>query len=253
MDVDFLRKTVPGASEKRVNTALLQLAGPPPPRDTLPFRRANETRRWNHSMRPFLIIRAFCLILAIAGCSKSKAPSSPAETQQEKSTSPVQEPVKANAASSKGQVDACSLLTGQEIEAIQGAAPKETKPSGNSQDGLTVSQCYFLLPTAADSIVVTLTQRADSPDARDPKQSWDEIFHGEYENAKARDEEKESLRPQNISGLGNEAFWAPQRFGGALYVLKGNSYIRISVGGAGDQANKLQKSKSLAEIVLKRL
>lgn len=150
-------------------------------------------------------------------------------------------------------MDACSLLTGQEIEAIQGAAPKETKPSAKSQRGLTVSQCYFLLPTAADSIVLTLTQRADSPDARDPRQSWEEIFHGDNENAKAREEEKESVKPQNISGLGDEAFWAPQRFGGALYVLKGNSYLSISVGGAGDQASKLQKSKSLAEMVLKRL
>ena len=43
------------------------------------------------------------------------------------------------------------------------------------------------------------------------------------------------------------------RVGGALYVLKGESYIRISVGGAGDQAQKLEKSKTLAAFVLKRL
>jgi hypothetical protein len=36
-------------------------------------------------------------------------------------------------------------------------------------------------------------------------------------------------------------------------VLKGNSYIRISVGGPGDQATKIKKSKDLAEMVLKRL
>jgi hypothetical protein len=41
--------------------------------------------------------------------------------------------------------------------------------------------------------------------------------------------------------------------GGALYVLKGNSYIRISVGGAGDQTQKMEKSKTLAESVLKHL
>jgi len=40
---------------------------------------------------------------------------------------------------------------------------------------------------------------------------------------------------------------------GALYVLKGNSYFRISIGGAGDQAEKIDKSKKLAESVLKRL
>jgi hypothetical protein len=38
-----------------------------------------------------------------------------------------------------------------------------------------------------------------------------------------------------------------------LYVLKRNIYISIGVGSPGDQAIKIQKSKALAEIVLKRL
>jgi len=36
-------------------------------------------------------------------------------------------------------------------------------------------------------------------------------------------------------------------------VLKGNSFLRLSVGGAGDQASKIKKSKELAEMALKRL
>jgi hypothetical protein len=36
-------------------------------------------------------------------------------------------------------------------------------------------------------------------------------------------------------------------------VLKGNCYIRISVGGAGDQAQKIESSKKLALAVLNRL
>ncbi len=38
-----------------------------------------------------------------------------------------------------------------------------------------------------------------------------------------------------------------------LYVLKGDCFVRISVGGAGDQAVKLEKSRKLAEFALKRL
>ncbi len=203
-------------------------------------------------MRTFLTTLAFCLVLALPSCSKSKSPTL-AETQPEKSPSPKQSSATPNAASSKAPIDACSLLTGQEIEAVQGAAPKDTKPSTHSRQGLTVSQCYFLLPVAADSIVVTLTQRADSFEASDPKQSWEEIFHSEHETEKERGEEKEAAKPDSIAGLGDEAFWSAQRFGGVLYVLKGSSYISISVGGAGDQASKLQKSKSLAETILKRL
>jgi hypothetical protein len=41
--------------------------------------------------------------------------------------------------------------------------------------------------------------------------------------------------------------------GGALYVLKGSTYLRVSVGGAGDQQSKINKSKALARLVLKRL
>ena len=56
-----------------------------------------------------------------------------------------------------------------------------------------------------------------------------------------------------IDGLGDEAFWTGTRVGGALYVLKGNCYIRISVGGAGSPEQKIEKSKTLAADVLKRL
>ena len=120
--------------------------------------------------------------------------------------------------------------------------------------GLTVSQCYFLLPTAAESIVVTVTQRANGADAHDPKQLWEETFHRDNDKANAREEEESKAPPpEKIGSLGDEAFWASRRFGGALYVLKGSIYISISVGGPDDQATKLQKSKALAEIVLKRL
>jgi hypothetical protein len=197
-------------------------------------------------MRDYLTLLAFCLIFTIASCSKPETAQSPASPQLANTAEAGQGPAKV--------IDACSLLTGPEIEAIQGAALKDTKASANSQGGLTVSQCYFLLPSAADSIVLTVTQRADGLDARDPKLSWGEIFHSNKENASARGEkEKESVGPQKILSLGDEAFWAPQRFGGAMYALKGNTYISISVGSPRDQATKIQKAKALAEIVLRRL
>lgn len=151
-------------------------------------------------------------------------------------------------------IDACSLLTSKEIEAILGAPLKDTKPSANSQGGLTVSQCYFLLPTADESIVLTVTQRANGANARDPKQLWKETFHREKEKSEPdRKGESKFPSPEEIAGVGDEAFWAPLGTGGSLYALKGNIQIRVSVGGPGDQAAKVQKSKALAEVVLKRL
>ena len=56
-----------------------------------------------------------------------------------------------------------------------------------------------------------------------------------------------------MNGLGDEAFWIGSRVGGALYVLKKDLFFRISVGGAGDEKAKLNKSRTLAQNVLKRL
>jgi hypothetical protein len=197
-------------------------------------------------MRGYLIFLICCLISTITGCSKR-------ETNRSQTNPQLADTAEAGQASTKVS-ETCSLLTSNEIEGILGAPLKEIKPSTNSRDGLTVSQCYFLLPVAADSIVLTVTQKAEGSNSRDPKQSWGMIFHGDKEKENDREEEESKAPPpENILGLGDEAFWLPQRFGGALYALKGNTYIRISVGGQDDQATRIKKSKSLAEIVLKRL
>jgi Protein of unknown function (DUF1573) len=158
------------------------------------------------------------------------------------------------AESNKVKADACSLLNSKEIESVQGEALKEPKSSGQTGGGFAVSQCYFGLPTSNKSISLTLLQKTDSPEARDPKEFWEETFHGEKKEEKGREEEeRKAAPPEKIEGLGDEAFWLSNRVGGELYVLKGDSFFRISVGGAGDKAAKVDKSKKLAQMVLKRL
>jgi Protein of unknown function (DUF1573) len=158
------------------------------------------------------------------------------------------------AESNKMKMDACSLLTSKEIESVQGEALKEPKSSGQTGGGFAVSQCYFGLPTSSNSISLTLMQKNDSPDARDPKEFWKETFRGEKNEKKGREEgEEKATPPEKIDGVGDDAFWLGNRVGGELYVLKGNSFFRISVGGAGDKATKIDKSKKLAQMVLKRL
>jgi len=117
-------------------------------------------------------------------------------------------------------------------------------------------------------VSLSVTQRDPSSlDGRDPKTFWGETF-GHYgkdkkesetgnsgERARPRSEEgeKESVPPKEIEGIGKEAFWASNRFGGILYVLKGDAFISISLGGSDNEERKLQKSKALAEKALKRL
>lgn len=145
---------------------------------------------------------------------------------------------------------ACTLLTKEETQAVQGEPFKDTKASEHSAAGLVVSQCYFELPTPVNSIVLTVTSKAEG--GRDPIDSWREIFYRQ-ESARKKEEGEEEKKPLKIEGLGDEAFWTGTRVGGALYVLKGNAYLRISVGGAGDQEQKIEKSKTLAADALKRL
>ena len=179
------------------------------------------------------------LVFAVTSCSKPKT-----TENADKHSSPKP------SAAPEVKFDACTLLTKEEIQAVQGEAFTETKPSHKSSAGLSVAQCYFQLPMASNSIVITVTRKAEG--GRDPSESWKELFHSEKPREKEEGEE-EKKGPLVVEGLGDEAFWTGTRVGGALYVLKGNSYLRISVGGAGDQAQKIEKSKTLAESALKRL
>ena len=154
----------------------------------------------------------------------------------------------------KPKLDACAMLTSQEIESIQGEKLKDTKLSETSADGLNVSQCFFTLPTFTNSISLVVTQRADGAGARDPRQFWKDTFHRDKEPEKDRGEEEgESRPPQKISGIGDEAFWMTSPAAGILYVLKGSSFIRISIGGREDQQTRIKKSKALAQKVIDRL
>jgi hypothetical protein len=204
-------------------------------------------------MRSQLTISIMALLMiATAGCSKSDKPEVATATPRPKAS--ATQPSASSPAAKEGEgagAFACTLLTKEETQAVQGEPFKNTKTSQKSSAGLTMSQCYFELPTTVNSIVLTVTQRAEGADARDPKQNWQELFH--RDKAAEKKGEEEGQGPEKIEGLGDEAFWTGSRVGGALYVLKGNSFIRISIGGGGDRPEKIEKSKALAQSVLKRL
>jgi len=83
--------------------------------------------------------------------------------------------------------------------------------------------------------------------------TWQQMFDPRKRAEKKDEKEETEKEPEKVEGIGDEAFWTGNRVGGALYVLKGNSYFRISVGGAGDTADKIRKSKILAQSILGRL
>jgi hypothetical protein len=190
--------------------------------------------------------------LALSGCSKAKSPEVAATPPP--TTSP--RPAASSSPSAAADRFACDLLTKEEIQSVQGEAFASTMPSQGAGPGLVVNQCYFQLPTPVNSVVLTVTRKGTGAAAQNPTESWRQIFYPDEaleKKQKEREEEGERKRPDKVEGVGDEAFWTGSRVGGALYVLKGNCYIRLSVGGAGDQAQKIEKCKALAAAVLKRL
>jgi hypothetical protein len=161
---------------------------------------------------------------------------------------------------------ACRLLTAGEIAAVVGGRVSETKPTSRAAGGLAISDCFYRAEPFTSSVSLELTRSARGP-AGKIRDHWKAMFYGEKEEREREDEprspdagagenpkgrEKESP-PQRVDGLGDEAFWLSNPASGVLYVLRGDSYLRVSVGGAGEESAKRQKAVELARLALRRL
>ena len=151
--------------------------------------------------------------------------------------------------------DPCALLRPAEIEAVQGERAVETKSSRPERSLFAVEQCFFRLPTYSRSISLEVVRRDPSRDgARSPREHWRELFHEGAEGPGEREEEGEEMSgPIPVPGVGDEAFWTGDGLIGALYVLKGDVYVRLSLGGPQDARARIEKSKTLAAKALRRL
>lgn len=157
--------------------------------------------------------------------------------------------------------DACALLTSADIQTVQGDPVQETKPSTQPAGGLVMSQCLFR--TAAPSKSVSLAIATSGTTS--PRAFWLKQFHTAKPDSEEREtekapaerkqerEEEESTRPRAVKGVGEQAYWVGSPMVGALYVLKGNTFLRISVGGVREESARIEKSIALARLALKRL
>ena len=154
-------------------------------------------------------------------------------------------------------MDACTLLTSDDIQAVQGEPVKTTKPSQQTGHDFTIDICYYELPTPSNSVSLSLAQ-ANTDKKNSVKEFWESTFgdgkHGRKEKEhEGEGEIEEGAHARQVSGLGQEAFWFSSPIGGVLYVLKGDHYIRISVGGKGTSEEKLNKSEALAKKAIAKL
>jgi hypothetical protein len=132
--------------------------------------------------------------------------------------------------------NACELLTKKDLAAVQGEAFTATKLTETADH----SQCFYQLPTFSKSVSVVII----SGKGRD-------YWKANFENA--RGEEGEAEEVVRVRGVGDEAVWSGNHLVGALYVLRRDKIVRISVGGPGTKAQKIAKARRLGVRALSRL
>jgi hypothetical protein len=162
--------------------------------------------------------------------------------------------------------DACALLADSDVRAIVGVGVTERRPAAEQARGLLLSQCYLGTGTAKSiSIAIAGATRSGSGTVT-PRAFWRAQFHGVDANAAERadaahgptqsgthDEPEHETRARPIRGVGDEAFWSGTRVAGALYALRGDTFIRVSVGGIRDEPERIETSRRLAMAALGRL
>lgn len=118
-------------------------------------------------------------------------------------------------------------------------------------------------PSKSVSLAITPSD-PDSPEKRSLRDFWKQTFgrfegeakerEGDEEKRKSlREEEEKSVPPKKIAGIGDDSYWTGNRVGRALYVLKNDASIRISVGGPDNEETKIDKSKALVQKALEHL
>ena len=162
------------------------------------------------------------------------------------------------------KIVACKLITTEEVGAIQGAKITDAKSSAGWTGNLLMSQCYYASIEPNKSVSLAVIEKDPQSAESDPRKFWAQTLspfqaaaRGTDEpaekNEKSGEEQERKIPRKKIDGVGEQAFWSGNRFGGALYVLKNNVIVRVSVGGPDNEETKIAKSKELAEKALLRL
>jgi len=153
--------------------------------------------------------------------------------------------------------DACALLADADVRTVLGLTVKERQPGTQQARGLLLSQCYLGTGTSRSVSIAVAGNTRSGGKTVTPRAFWRDQFHDRDERASERKGEKREQEGETearpIRGVGDEAFWSGTRVAGALYVLRGNTFIRVSVGGISDEKERIEKSRQLAVTALARL
>jgi hypothetical protein len=222
-------------------------------------------------------IFALCLVVAASssGCNQSSGSSAGQQPGAQPNAANTNAPVQtananganttlpagaANTAAAPNAkaFDACALLTSDDIKAVQGEAVRESKPSHRGGTDFAVASCFYATPTFTKSVSLEVTQKGTS--AQSVREFWKANFAAALDKREKKNERrKKQGKPQAgepaqpVSGIGDEAYWISTNANSTLYAFKNDTLVRISIGGADKEEERMKKIKTLAERALSRL
>ena len=198
-----------------------------------------------------------CGARGVAENAKAPAPATPAPTPAPAAQIPLSR--------------TCALLTAEDVKRVQGEAFEDAQGSEHAAGPLSMSQCFFRLPSFGKSVNLEVVRAAQGADAGALKEYWRKRFHPEAVEAREREraagqvregghgeeeeegEDEEDSRPERVPGLGDEAYLTGNGRTSTLSVLKGDAVLRLSVSGPEERPARLKKAAALAAKALKRL
>ncbi|PZR70984.1 MAG: hypothetical protein DLM73_16715 [Chthoniobacterales bacterium] len=138
------------------------------------------------------------------------------------------------------RIDVSAVITRADAEAALGEPVKEPQPrNGEGADGY-YSRCNYYSQNPGKSLVLRVRQAAAGQ--LEPKQQLDALSAG---NPRIKPLSGFGDKASLLSGGGSREFM--------LYVVKGNAFITVGIGGIDDEKAALEKTKTLARKILKQL
>src|SRR6185436_7092051 len=101
-------------------------------------------------------------------------------------------PSNANAASlNKGPIDACKLLTADEIKTVQGDTLKDITPTDRKGGAFIINQCFYATSQFVNSVSLTVTQQSSDSRTENIREFWKQKFWGTGSHDREREKERD--------------------------------------------------------------
>jgi len=233
-------------------------------------------------MRLMMMTLLLCALVPALACGGGGAQNANAQRP-----TPTPAPTPAAAAPALPRSATCVLISDEEMKEAQGESPADAQGSEHSAEGLSMSQCFYRLPTFDKSVNLEVVSALDGAPGGALKEYWRKRFHPNAIEARellrqraeearlAREEElkrereagqvreggrrkknreEEHWRPERVNGVGDEAYWSGNQKMWTLAVLRRDRVVRVTLtGGPDNRDENLKKATALARSALKRL